>query len=542
MPLASLSRYSRSSFIYPDPIESPDAFVEFLHDRVQKKSYDIVIPVTENTVQPLAKERRKFESVTVLAVAKDEALDVVFNKQKTFALAAELDVPIPQTRTLKSLSDLDELLPGLTYPTVVKPARSISEETKGKRTSLRVRYAHCESELVAFATPILASTPILLQEYFRGVGVGVEVLAQAGETVFSFQHRRLHELPLTGGGSCLRESVPVNQSLLEYSERLLAAIKWDGVAMVEFKMNEETGECRLMEINGRFWGSLPLAVHAGADFPFFLYQLQTSGIRPTVPRARAGLLCRKLSSDIYWAIQVFRPSHDEPLVEWPTRMSVLRDACLMFSPRHRFDVQSWSDSKPGIVDIFRTARWFVERAWAATRDAYFLRKHRKIRKTGSLLRRLRDSKSVLFVCYGNINRSCVAHHYFAKNDPSRGKVSVASAGFHQEAGREVDPVMKKIASSSSVSLEHASSRFIDQAMVDAADTILVMEVRHLIRIRTDFPGARSKSFLLAAAVQDTSFPLEIGDPYGQPYAEYERCFVQVTRAVDAIIDTQFRGT
>ena len=101
MPLASLSRYSRSSFIYPDPIESPDAFVEFLHDRVQKKSYDIVIPVTENTVQPLAKERRKFESVTVLAVAKDEALDVVFNKQKTFALAAELDVPIPQTRTLK---------------------------------------------------------------------------------------------------------------------------------------------------------------------------------------------------------------------------------------------------------------------------------------------------------------------------------------------------------------------------------------------------------------------------------------------------------
>ena len=306
--------------------------------------------------------------------------------------------------------------------------------------------------------------------------------------------------------------------------------------MVEFKLNEATGESRLMEINGRFWGSLPLAVHAGADFPFFLYELETRGARPSAPRARPGVVCRKLSSDLYWAIQVLRPSQDEPLVEWPTRMSVLRDACLMFSPRHCFDVQSLTDPKPGIVDILRTGSWFIERVWSAARDAYYFREHRKIRRSGSLPRRIRNSRSVLFVCYGNVNRSCVAHHYFEKKDPTQGAIEVMSAGFHEVVGREADPVMTEIAAESSVSLEHAASRCIDQSMVDAADTILVMEVRHLIRIRAEFPASRSKSFLLAAAVPDPDFPLEIEDPYGQSRAEYKRCFGHVTRAVDAILD------
>ena len=37
-----------------------------------------------------------------------------------------------------------------------------------------------------------------------------------------------------------------------------------------------------MEVNGRFWGSLELAVDAGVDFPFLAFQL-ARGIRPDAP-------------------------------------------------------------------------------------------------------------------------------------------------------------------------------------------------------------------------------------------------------------------
>ena len=48
---------------------------------------------------------------------------------------------------------------------------------------------------------------------------------------------------------------------------------YTGVAMLEFRKNFDKNESVLIEINGRFWGSLPLAVAAGADFPYYLYQL-----------------------------------------------------------------------------------------------------------------------------------------------------------------------------------------------------------------------------------------------------------------------------
>jgi predicted ATP-grasp superfamily ATP-dependent carboligase len=43
--------------------------------------------------------------------------------------------------------------------------------------------------------------------------------------------------------------------------------------MVEFKLDEKNRGASLMEVNGRFLGSLPLAINAGVDFPYLLYKI-----------------------------------------------------------------------------------------------------------------------------------------------------------------------------------------------------------------------------------------------------------------------------
>ena len=61
--------------------------------------------------------------------------------------------------------------------------------------------------------------------------------------------------------------------------KLVAAVGWHGVAMFEFKLDDEGRYC-LMEVNGRFWGSLQLAIDAGVDFPRLLWAMsqgRTSG-------------------------------------------------------------------------------------------------------------------------------------------------------------------------------------------------------------------------------------------------------------------------
>ncbi len=115
---------------------------------------------------------------------------------------------------------------------------------------------------------LLEQGDVSVQENFIGMGVGVELLAARGELLFAFQHVRVHE-PIMG--SSYRKSVPLDPKLLEASTKLLKALNYTGVAMVEFKVNFKTGAWVFIEINARFWGSLPLAVAAEADFPYYLY-------------------------------------------------------------------------------------------------------------------------------------------------------------------------------------------------------------------------------------------------------------------------------
>jgi predicted ATP-grasp superfamily ATP-dependent carboligase/protein-tyrosine-phosphatase len=534
--LSSYSRFAHAAFAYPDPLTDPSSFVGAVRDRTRSRAYDLVIPVTEDTVQPLAKSREEIERFAKLAIAPNEALEIMSDKAKTFSLAAALGVPAPKSWTFTTVGEVEEAAGALPLPIVVKPSRSITNGETA-RQKLSVMYAHDARELIGLAKRSIDGVgSVILQEYFRGSGVGVELLADRGEIVYAFQHKRLHELPLTGGGSCLRVSVPVMPTLLAAAEKLMRAVGWHGVAMVELKLDEATGEHRLMEVNGRFWGSLPLAVAAGADFPYFLLELYTKGARPDpiASQPKPGVYSRKLADDVYWHVQVLRPNQSEPLIAWPTRGRVLKDALLVLSWRHHFDVQSVSDPRPGIIDAVRTGEWFVDRAKSVVRSKRIEREQRRARSQGETARRLRKAKSILFVCYGNINRSMLAERHL--RSLVGGRIGIASAGFHPEAGRPADPNMVHEASRKGLAIDATASRVLDGAMIDASDLVLVMEVKHLVRLFAEHPSSKGKAFLLRTVLMDGP-QLEIADPYGGDERAYAACFDQVVACTRAIAST-----
>jgi predicted ATP-grasp superfamily ATP-dependent carboligase len=127
------------------------------------------------------------------------------------------------------------------------------------------------------------SPPMLVQEYCDGAGVGIEVLLHNGQCVAIFQHRRLKEFPHTGGVSVTAVSEALNPGLAQSSLALLQALQWQGVAMVEYKVNSE-GRAVLMEVNGRYWGTIGLPISAGLDFPLYHWQL-LHGEQPQLPEA-----------------------------------------------------------------------------------------------------------------------------------------------------------------------------------------------------------------------------------------------------------------
>ncbi len=68
--------------------------------------------------------------------------------------------------------------------------------------------------------------------------------------------------------------------------------------MLELKVDDADGTPRIMEMNPRFWGSLALALRAGVDFPWLLYQL--ASVRPPAPPAPIASASRVAGSSAIW--------------------------------------------------------------------------------------------------------------------------------------------------------------------------------------------------------------------------------------------------
>ncbi|MBR0568582.1 ATP-grasp domain-containing protein [Azoarcus sp. L1K30] len=525
-PIAGYSRAVDEKYRYPSPLENEEEFINWVGARLTDARFDLIIPVTERTVTPLLKHRQRIRDER-LAMAGSDALAVVLDKARTGELAAQLNIPLPASRLVTSIDEATAAGEELGYPVVIKPVSSVAGRGAGN-VQLSVSYALNARELESRVRDALRYGDALLQERFEGDGVGIELIADHGRIVYAFQHLRLHEVPLTGGGSSLRASVAVEPALLDAASRLMTALDWHGVAMVEFKRNAATGEFRLMEINGRFWGSLPLAVHAGADFPAMLYELMVEGRVAPRPAYRNGIKVRNLSRDVFWHELVLRKDAPAGLVAIPSGRQVVSDLALVFRPEHRFDVQSWRDPLPGLIDMGRIAASYYHRLAGIFKERRERAKAHAQWQGGAVAKALADANNILFLCYGNINRSAVAERYAStvlKNGPH-----VTSAGFHHESGRPADPIMTEVAAARGVDMLYWSSRSLDADMVAHADAIFVMELQHRDRVLDAFPEARNKVFLLGMG-RDAS---EIADPYGLPRADYERSLNQVLRGVDEV--------
>jgi len=294
--LAGASRYAAALETYPDPARDAAGFLTALEEICTRRAIEVVLPMTEVTTLLVTGAQHRlpcrvpFPSADVVARASDKAAVV--------ALAADLGVPVPRTRVIHAAGEAQALLTELPWPVVIKPARSRVRRGDGW-LSTGVSYAHDAADLTSRLAALAPEVfPVLLQERIQGAGVGVFACFDEGRPVALFAHKRLREKPPSGGVSVLCESAPLDPVLAGHTEKLLGALGWRGVAMVEFKRDDRDGSARLMEINGRFWGSLQLSIDSGIDFPVLAVALAT-GTRPATPAPyRLGVRSRWLAGDL----------------------------------------------------------------------------------------------------------------------------------------------------------------------------------------------------------------------------------------------------
>jgi len=223
---------------------------------LKTKSFDMVIPIGGESVLTVA------STCPALALlASQESLDICFSKSRTMELAARLNIPYPDYAIVRSTQDVEECR--IEFPCVLK---STFETVK-----FGVYYANNRDEFQKHALNLLknsanaAKCGILVQKYISGTGCGFFALYRDGKPLRVFMHKRIREYPVTGGPSTAAKSFYA-EDLKDYGLKILNALKWNGVAMVEFKHDERNNSFVLMEINAKFWGSTELALRAGVNF------------------------------------------------------------------------------------------------------------------------------------------------------------------------------------------------------------------------------------------------------------------------------------
>lgn len=292
--LASLSRYSASSFLYPSPQRSPSEFIGQLVEFARRSKHEVIIPTHSEDTYIIARYKSELEPFIRVPLHDYSSIMKAHNKGYVIKLAEELGIPVPKTVFIRDFDELYRHAGRVNFPAVIK--------LKTSSSSLGVSYIHTREELVTRYKDCVSRFCLapadypFIQEYIPGDGYGVALLFNHGELRAKFTYKRLREYPPSGGPSTYRISV-AHPEMEEIAIKLLKHFNWHGVAMVEFKLDERTGKPVLLEVNPRFWGSVNQAICSGVDFPYLLYRMAIDGDVEPVLNYKLGVKTRVLPID-----------------------------------------------------------------------------------------------------------------------------------------------------------------------------------------------------------------------------------------------------
>ncbi|WP_167737510.1 arsenate reductase/protein-tyrosine-phosphatase family protein [Sphingomonas parva] len=520
------SHYLRRIHRLPPHSLSAERWVERLRALIETEHYDLILPCDDRGLIPLQGHAGELGDVP-LALPNDEAMAVFFDKDETRRLAAALDIPVAPGRLLARDDKAADLAAMFGLPLALKPRASYTLGQAGAKASVRiVRSAEALAQALA---GIRERGHWLVEGFFRGEGVGLSVLADRGEIRLAFQHRRLHEASETGGSSS-RIGEAVDPRLLQAVGAMARATRLHGVAMFEFR--RAGADFILLEVNCRFWGSLPLAVASGVDFPAAAAALHTGRALPASAGGyRPGLVLKDLGGEYYRILRRASAAGALPIKALRAAAG-LATLALALPFGRRFDSFAADDPAP----------WQRQRAQLLRGVSTALVKRlplldRRRRGSRAALRRLARNlaegrRGVIMLCHGNICRSPFAEHRLREKAGAAGlDLSVISAGTIGLEGRSSPEDALAVARRWGTDLSGHRSRFLDVEDALAAGAVIVFDDKNVDELRR--LGLNGDINLLRLA--HLTGQREIGDPYGHGPDGFADAYGKIDRAVDTLV-------
>jgi predicted ATP-grasp superfamily ATP-dependent carboligase len=264
--MAGSSKYCKGSFTYPSFYTRPSDFVQSVSKFIETHEIDTYIPIHEE-ILVVSKNRKLFPKNIKIPIDSFEKIYALYNKKLFSNLADELRITVPETFYPNSVTDIKDFASSASYPRIIKLQNS--NGAKG------VRIVRSEKDLLnnyRSLTDMSSGSLPIIQEYVEGIMYAVSVLYYEGRYIAGFVRRNLREKDYFGGTCTKCESV-IRTDLIGHVRKILDHLEYTGVVMMEFKVNEDTGQVWAIEANPRYWGTTSHDIDCGIEFPYYQYCL-----------------------------------------------------------------------------------------------------------------------------------------------------------------------------------------------------------------------------------------------------------------------------
>ena len=302
MAAASLSRYSKDHFTYPNPDEDPEGFIDTVvgvAERHHAPDTDLVVMPIHMCTYAVICYRERFDGLAKMALPTKEQFEIVGNKTNLMLFCQQHNVRTPASVVVNKPEYFPYLANKFTYPSLLKVPTSTASiglhEVRSPERAIQL----FDEVIKKYDLNKPGFYPILQKK------VGGEDYC----STFLFDHGEL--FPKGSGMGAVRETVDAPK-MEEVGAFLLRKLKWHGVAQIDFRW-DGSSEPWLIEMNPRFWGGLAQSIESGFDYPYWLYQLALDGQSETFNPERRNVRTWNPGLVLLLAIQEFLESKHSKL-------------------------------------------------------------------------------------------------------------------------------------------------------------------------------------------------------------------------------------
>ena len=499
-----VKRFIKTQYSFQQETESSLKEID-LH--LGQTKYDVLIPVHDVALTICKQFKAQLSLHTkILYVNPDETQIFCSDKYALWRECKNLELPVPFSIIIKELTDL-ESLPAISFPCIAKPVSS-TVYSNGKIFSYSVKKINSREELVDFVREKIETVAVMIQEILTGgFGCGYNFLSVNGQVINAYAHQRINEAH-GGGQSSYRKTIPSGEYNIEsYSKNLVAQINWTGIAMIEYRVVNNTPY--IMEINGRGWGSLELGIFAGCNLPVDMIKALYLN-EPVLPyQFTKPVFARNLLNEFVWVLK-FRSI--TAFFKW------LASCRNIFKKNNIVEDSFFVDPSFRLMYAISIMELALLRLSKKIRDRLFSPSIPEISNKNILA-----GKTIAIVCKGNINRSAFAEKYIRQKIKKDYHVTSYGTVFEENRLSPMDAI--NTARESGVDLELHRSKYLDKRSIDKTDIFIIMDTTNYYDIRK-LGVPKNKIFLLSKN--------KIHDPYKKDISFYRKTFNAIAAHIQQI--------